>query len=503
MSTGSRDLREAAGGPLALRLSPRYLEEHCLIPLAIDADGALATAVGGPVDEGVQDELSRIFRRPLRLIEVPAGEVLAAIMSARRPAETVSLATPVDGSMSAPAELALDDLQALANQAPVIKLVNVLLLDALRMGASDVHVESLASGLRVRYRLDGVLREVSQLADQYRAAVVSRIKIMAGLNIAERRLAQDGRARLKLADREVDLRVSTLPALHGESVVLRILDHAGHGRGLAELGMPGDMQHRFSAIIRRTSGIVLVTGPTGSGKTTTLYAALSEVNAAGVKLITIEEPVEYQIDGVIQIPVNPKAGFNFDGALRSILRHDPDIIMVGEMRDRSTAEIAIQAALTGHLVLSTLHTNDAASAITRLVDMGIEPYLVAATVQGIIAQRLVRVLCDSCAEDYEPGSSEVAGAPAGSGASGHYRRASGCDQCSGSGYRGRVGIYEMLQITDEHRSLIAKGAAHGELRRVARRNGMETLHESGWRLAQSGTTSIEELMRVVNEAEVH
>ena len=499
MTTGSRDLREAAGGPLASRLSPRYLEEHCLIPLGIDPDGTLATAIGGPIDSGVEDELSRIFQRKLRLVDVPAGEIIAAIMSARRTVQAEPITAA--GNASDGAELALDDLQALANQAPVIKLVNVLLLDALRLGASDIHVESLASGLRVRYRLDGVLREVSQLADQYRAAVVSRIKIMAGLNIAERRLAQDGRARLKLADREVDLRVSTLPALHGESVVLRILDHAGHGRGLAELGMPSDVQKRFSAIVRRTNGIVLVTGPTGSGKTTTLYAALSEVNTAGVKIVTVEEPVEYQIDGVIQIPVNPKAGFNFDGALRSILRHDPDIIMVGEMRDRATAEIAIQAALTGHLVLSTLHTNDAASAITRLVDMGIEPYLVAATVQGIIAQRLVRLLCDACAEQYQPAASELAGAPASGGPADVYRRAKGCDECSSSGYRGRVGIYEMLQITDEHRSLIARGAPLDALRKLARRDGTESLQAAGWRVVRSGATTIAELMRVVNEEE--
>ena len=497
MSTGSRDLREAAGGPLASRLSPRYLEEHCLIPLAVDPDGSLATAVGRPLDAGVQDELSRIFQRRLRLVDVPAGEVIAAIMSARRVVQTEPL--PTTASSPDTTDLALDDLEALANQAPVIKLVNVLMLDALRLGASDIHVESLASGLRVRYRLDGVLQEVSQLSDQYRAAVVSRIKIMAGLNIAERRQAQDGRARLRLADREVDLRVSTLPALHGESVVLRILDHAGHGRGLDQLGMPADVHRRFSGLIRKTSGIVLVTGPTGSGKTTTLYAALSEVNAPGVKIITVEDPVEYQIEGVIQIPVNPKAGFNFDGALRSILRHDPDIIMVGEMRDRATAEIAIQAALTGHLVFSTLHTNDAASAITRLVDMGIEPYLVAATVQGIVAQRLVRLLCDTCAEQYHPTQGELAGAPPTEDSRPVYRRAKGCDECAGSGYRGRVGIYEMLAVTDEYRSLIARGAPIADVRRLARRDGMESLSVAGWQTVSSGATTVTELMRVISE----
>lgn len=479
MNPGTRDLREAAGGPLAMRLSPRYLEEHCLIPLAVDSEGTLEIAAGKKAETGVRDELARVFQRRLRFVDVPAGEVLAAIMSAKRQPEIVQprngVSTATDG---------LDDLEALANQAPVIKLVNVLLLDALRMGASDIHVESLADGVRVRYRLDGVLQEVSKLADQYRAAVISRIKIMSGLDIAERRVPQDGRARLKLADRDVDVRVSTLPALHGESVVLRILDHAGHGRGLTELGMSESVRAQFETLITRTSGIVLVTGPTGSGKTTTLYAALSRVNAPGVKIVTVEDPVEYQIPGVIQLPVNPKAGFNFDGALRSILRHDPDVIMVGEMRDKVTAELAIQAALTGHLVFSTLHTTDAASAITRLVEMGIEPYLVAATVRGIVAQRLLRTLCGNCAEG-----------PAGD------KHAVGCEACSRTGYRGRIGIYEYLRVTDEQRAIVTSGGTLAQLRASARNDGMETLPEAGWAAVRSGVTSSAELMRVINEGE--
>jgi len=500
MSTASRDLREAASGPLASRLSPRYLEEHCLIPLGIDPDGALATAVGAPLDPTVSDELARIFKRPLRLVEVPASELIAAIMSSgRRSGET-------NGSSKddvAP-ELPLDDLEALANQAPVIKLVNVLLLDALRLGASDVHVESLEDGLRVRYRIDGVLQDVSRLAAQYRAAVVSRVKIMAGLNIAERRLAQDGRARIRLADRDVDVRVSTLPALHGESIVLRILDHAGHGRGLAELGMPEEILRRFERMIGRSNGMVVVTGPTGSGKTTTLYAAVARVNSAGVKIVTVEDPVEYQIDGVIQIPVNAKAGFTFSGALRSILRHDPDVIMVGEMRDLATAEIATQAALTGHLVFSTLHTNDAVSAVTRLVDMGIEPYLVAATVQGIVAQRLVRRLCDSCAESYTPEGAELAGAPPPriDDERPRFRRARGCDDCGQTGYRGRTGIYEVFQLGEKHRALIVRGATADELRSVARQDGFQSLSAAAWRAASTGVTSISELRRVTSEETV-
>ncbi len=502
MTPGTRDLREAAGGPLASRLSPRYLEEHCLIPLAVDSEGVLEIAAGRKTETGVRDELSRVFRHKLRFVEVPAGEVLAAIMSARRQ-EVPEIASRTNAASDSIDPRFSDDLEALANQAPVIKLVNVLILDALRMGASDIHLESVEDGVRVRYRLDGVLQDVSRLAEQYRAAVISRVKIMSGLDIAERRTAQDGRARLALGDRSVDMRVSTLPALHGESVVLRVLDHAGHGRGLSELGMSAEVREKFESLIKRTSGIVLVTGPTGSGKTTTLYAALSSVNADGIKIVTIEDPVEYQIPGVIQIPVNPKAGFTFDGALRSILRHDPDVIMVGEMRDGVTAELAVQAALTGHLVFSTLHTTDAASAITRLVDMGIERYLVAATVQGIVAQRLVRKLCDECAEAYEPDASALAASPPTrtSGGTARYKKAAGCEKCANSGYRGRVGIYELLRMTDEHRSIVADGRGLAELRAAAGRDGMETLNESGWNAVRAGVTTIAELTRVVNEGQ--
>ncbi|HUQ48402.1 MAG TPA: GspE/PulE family protein [Gemmatimonadaceae bacterium] len=496
MSTGARDLREAAGGALASRLSPRYLEEHCLIPLGIAEDGILEIAVGAGLGRSVADELSRLYKAKLRAVEVPRGEVIAAIMSATRQDPPRPARAAENGGHEESG--AIDDLEALANQAPVIKLVNVLLLDAFKTGASDIHIESNEAGLRVRYRLDGVLQEVSQLADQYGAAVISRIKIMARLDIAERRRSQDGRARTRLADRDVDLRVSILPALHGESVVLRILDHAGHGRDLANLGMPPGIREDFERLIHRTSGMILVTGPTGSGKTTTLYAALARVNAPGVKIVTVEDPVEYQIPGVIQIPVNPKAGFGFDTALSSILRHDPDVIMVGEMRDRTTAELAIQAALTGHLVFSTLHTTDAASAITRLVEMKIEPYLVAATVQGIVAQRLVRLLCDDCAETYEPEPAELPARNAGNGAA-RYRKAKGCEKCAQTGYRGRVGIYEYLPVSDSHRAVITRGGTLAELRSV-NRDGFHSLMDAGWDLVRAGRTSIAELRRVVNES---
>nr|MBA3646501.1 type II/IV secretion system protein [Gemmatimonadaceae bacterium] len=403
MNASSSALRDAASGPLAARLPVKYLEEYCVLPLRVDADGAIVTAVGRQLDPTISDELARLFGRDIRMVPFPASEVLAAIMSVRRESDGDRSTSPE----IAPADEPVDNLETLANQPPVIKLLNVLILDALRMGASDIHAESLASGVRIRYRVDGVLQDVSTLDEKYRAAVMSRIKIMAGLDIAERRLAQDGRARLKLEDRDVDLRISTLPAIHGESIVLRILDHAGHGRGLSELGMSDAMLAMLEHMVRRTSGMILVTGPTGSGKTTTLYAALAHVNSPGLKIVTVEEPVEYQIPGVVQIPVNPRAGFNFTGALRSILRHDPDVIMVGELRDTDTAELAVQAALTGHLVFSTLHTNDAVGAATRLVDMGVPPYLVAATVEGILAQRLIRLLCAECSEAYVPEAGDV------------------------------------------------------------------------------------------------
>jgi type II secretory ATPase GspE/PulE/Tfp pilus assembly ATPase PilB-like protein len=439
----------------------------------MDPDGRVLLASAGPLEPTVSDELTRLFAAPIRLIELPAAEIQAAILSARQDTPNMNGAPPSIGDVDVEA---LDDLHALATQAPVIQLVNVMLLDAMRAGASDVHVESTVSGLRVRFRLDGVLHEVSALARQFRAAVISRIKLMAGLDVAERRLPQDGRARVRLADREVDLRVSTLPALHGESIVLRILGAGAIARELTELGMSADVEQRFDKLIRRASGIVLVTGPTGSGKTTTLYGALARVNRPGVKTVTVEDPVEYQIEGVTQIPVNRKAGLPFAAALRSILRHDPDVIMVGEMRDRETAEIGVQAALTGHLVCSTLHTNDAPGGVTRLVDMGIEPYLVAATVQGILAQRLVRVRCDRC------------GGP----------DSGGCAACSHTGYRGRTGIFQLLAMTEELRALVVAGAPEADLRAAARKQG-RTLHEDGVAKVQAGVTTMEEVMRVTSE----
>ncbi len=498
----SRDLRTAAAGPLAQRLSPKYLEQHCLLPLEVAADGSLRVAVGRPLDPTVVDELRLTFQRPVTLLDVPAAEIEAAVLSAQSEADSTGIdLEAVDIAAGDGEREALDDLRALASQAPVIKLVNLMLLEALEHRASDVHVESRPDGLRVRQRIDGVLHDVATHPRQYQAAVISRLKIMANLNIAERRMPQDGRVRLRLSDRELDVRVSTLPTVHGEGVVLRILDRATGVRDLEALGMDEATEERFARLIQRPNGIILVTGPTGSGKTTTLYAALRRINTPAVKIITVEDPVEYQVDGLTQIPVNPKAGRTFASALRSILRHDPDVVMVGEMRDRETAEIAIQAALTGHLVFSTLHTNDAPGGVTRLLDMGVEPYLVAATVQGILAQRLVRIVCQHCRAAYTPSADEQARiSEAGFD---HERmqfvRGEGCDQCAGTGYRGRSGIYELLVMRESLRSAVVQGASLDQLRRDAEVHGMVPLHRAAWAKAAEGETTIAEAVRVASE----
>jgi general secretion pathway protein E len=499
----NRDLREAAAAPLAQRLSSEYLEEHCVLPLEVTPEGRLRLAVGGPLDPTVLDELQLVLGHPLELVDAPAAEIRAAVLSAQSTAEVTPLRVEEvpDRDGGEPGGGVLDDLRALASEAPVIQLVNLMLLEALDQRASDVHLESTAAGLRIRQRIDGVLHDVATHPLRYQAAVISRIKIMADLDIAERRVPQDGRVRLKLSDRELDVRVSTLPTVHGESVVLRLLDRTTNIRTLERLGMDDETERRFFRLVRRPNGIILVTGPTGSGKTTTLYAALQRINTPEVKIITVEDPVEYQIDGLTQIAVNRKVGRSFAGVLRSILRHDPNVVMVGEMRDPETAEIAIQAALTGHLVLSTLHTNDAPSGVTRLRDMGAEPYLLAATVQGILAQRLVRKICEECAEplDLDDGEREWAdelGLPVDAGT---FRRGGGCDRCSGTGFLGRSGVYELMVVSEAIRSLVVRGASLDDIRRQAVAEGMKPLHEVAWAQAAAGLTTVDEAARIAGD----
>jgi general secretion pathway protein E len=489
--------------PLTDRLSARYLEEHRFIPVRFE-DGAVVVAAAESPAPDVLGEIATVFERPVRVVEAPLAEIERAIERVYG-ATSVSVDEAVEGLRDGDFELvaegaeSADDLQDLANQAPVIRLVNLILLDALEKRASDVHLDAMPDAMRVRYRVDGVLHEVSTSPKRHQAAVVSRIKVMANLNIAERRLPQDGRIRLRMAEREVDLRVSTIPTVHGETVVLRILDRSAARIGLEHLGMSAGDLERFARLVARPHGILLVTGPTGSGKTTTLYTALSRLNTGERKILTVEDPVEYQLPGVSQVEVHPRIGLTFAAALRSMLRQDPDVIMVGEIRDRETAEIAVQAALTGHLVLSTLHTNDAPSAVTRLLDMGVEDYLVAATVEGIVAQRLVRRVCPDCAAPHRPDAELLA--RVGLGAQSTLRTGTGCEKCDGTGYRGRLGIYEILMLSDRTRGLIVGRAPLDELRAAARADGMLTLRMDGTAKALQGETTLEEVLRVTSEAD--
>ncbi|HET9580759.1 MAG TPA: type II secretion system ATPase GspE, partial [Usitatibacter sp.] len=396
----------------------------------------------------------------------------------------------------------VEHLKDLASEAPVIRLVNLILTKALESRASDIHIEPYENRLVVRYRIDGVLHEVESPPRRLSAAVISRVKIMASLDIAERRLPQDGRIKLRIQGKEIDLRVSTVPTMHGESVVMRILDKGGVPLNFDALGFEGDSLKRFLHCLDQVHGILLVTGPTGSGKTTTLYTALDRLNKPDVKIITVEDPVEYQMPGINQIQVKPQIELTFANALRSIVRQDPDIIMVGEIRDVETVRIAMQSALTGHMVLSTVHTNDAPSTISRLLDMGAEDYLLTSTLNGVLAQRLVRTLCPRCREPHRalPEVIEQMNlrryVP--EGAITVYKPV-GCSECAGTGYWGRVCIIEMMVMSDNIRSLIMRHATAGEIRVEAIREGMETMFENGMRKSLAGITTIEEVLRVTRE----
>ncbi len=397
----------------------------------------------------------------------------------------------------------LGDVQSMAREALVVRLVNLLLRQAVAERASDIHLEPFERDLKVRFRVDGVLRDMPAPPKRMQAAVTSRIKIMSQLDIAERRRPQDGRIKVRVTGREIDLRISTVPTLFGESVVMRLLDKETGLRGLTELGFPDDTRERFEHLIKTPYGIILATGPTGSGKTTTLYAALQQVNSPERKVITIEDPVEYQLDGVNQIHVRPKIGLSFAEGLRHILRQDPDVIMVGEIRDGETADIAIHAALTGHLVFSTLHTNDSSSAVARLVDMGAEPFLVSSSVEGVLAQRLVRRLCRHCRRPYEPNEAELLelGATREQLGGRPLYRAAGCEECRHTGYAGRVGLYELLIMDDKIQELVMNHAPSLAIRERAQQNGMRTLREEGVRRVLEGMTSVDEVTRVTHEDE--
>jgi len=472
--------------------------------IAAGPAAALAVAVRAGTDPLALAEARRALRRPLsvRVVDGPRFETLLAQArqgageDAHHVADEIAIGAELASlplELPAAAEL-LDD----EHDAPVIRLVNALLARAARDGASDIHVEPFEERSVVRLRLDGTLRDLVEPHRALHAALVSRVKIMARLDIAERRLPQDGRIALRVAGRPLDVRVSTIPTAHGERVVLRLLDRQAARLDLATLGMDAATLARLDRLIRAPHGIVLVTGPTGSGKTTTLYAALRRLDARSLNIMTVEDPVEYDLDGISQTPVHGRIEMSFARALRGILRQDPDVVMVGEIRDLETAQVAVQAGLTGHLVFSTLHTQDSTSAVTRLVDMGVEPFLLASGLTGVVAQRLVRCLCTECRREValSPQQAAEAGLPAGTS---RVWRAGGCAACGGTGYRGRTGLYELMPMDDALRARIHDRAPEARLREQAVASGMVTLREDGVRRVLAGDTSLEELLRVSRE----
>jgi general secretion pathway protein E len=492
--------------PIRDRLSPKYLREHRVLPIEIK-DGVLTVAMTDPTDPYTVDDLRMSTGYAVSICLAKEREILEAIDQFYGDGQA-TMEKIVKGYQEEEGGLpgddhreAVDHLRDLASEAPVIQLVNLLITRAVEARASDIHVEPFEDRLRIRYRVDGVLLDHESPPKRLQAAVISRVKIMAKMNIAERRLPQDGRIRLQILGKDLDLRVSTIPTLYGESVVMRILDRSTLLLTLGELGFPDDVRLQFQRLIRKPHGMILVTGPTGSGKTTTLYTALSEINSADKKIITIEDPVEYQLRGVNQIHVKPKIGLTFANGLRSIVRQDPDVIMVGEIRDAETADIAIHSALTGHLVFSTLHTNDAPGAITRLLDMGIENYLVSSVLVAVLAQRLVRVICPECREPYQLDVAAVRkmGIKTEVGGSLQVFRGKGCAACNFTGYHGRNGIYEFLTIGEEIQRLILEKADSNLIRQKALALGMKTLWEDGWRKVEQGVTTLEDLLRVTKE----
>jgi general secretion pathway protein E len=492
------------------RVSYAFARSHGVFPLRDEGDAVLVLAREDASIEGIA-ELKRVLQRPLKTLRVNAERFAAELATAynQASAPAAQFSDQFGENLSRDADLArllqdipkAEDLLGSTSDAPVIRMINALLLQSLRERASDIHFEPYESRSVVRFRVDGVLRDIIEPPRALHAAVVSRLKVMASLDIAEKRLPQDGRIALKLGDKSVDVRVSTLPTGPGERVVLRLLDKDSARLDLTALGMSDDTLIEIDRLIREPHGIVLVTGPTGSGKTTTLYAAMSRLPRGALNVMTVEDPIEFALDGVGQTQVNPRIELTFARSLRSILRQDPDIIMIGEIRDLETAQIAVQASLTGHLVLATLHTNDAVSAVTRLADMGVEPYLLASSVRGVLAQRLVRCLCAECREATAPtaGESEIL-ATLGLPRTQRLFRPSGCASCSQSGYRGRTGIYELMLIDESLRRLIHDHAGEPLLRDACARANVRTLRADGARWLNDGTTSLAELLRVTGAA---
>ena len=477
-----------AAAPELEGLSHRFLRQNRAFPLAVQ-DSTLTLAMADPLDFETVAAVRAFSGLEVQTALAAEQEILDAIEKNYGEEERQELREGEDAEANAD----LEHLRDMASEAPVIRLVNAMIAEAVEKRASDIHIEPFEKEFRVRFRVDGVMFNQELPPRELKAAIVSRLKLMAKLNIAERRLPQDGRIKIKILGREVDLRVSTLPTLYGESVVMRLLDRStGDFYDLRRLGFDDRMLTQMERFVRLPHGIFLVTGPTGSGKSTTLYSALKNINLPDKKIITIEDPVEYQMDGINQIHVNPQIGLTFAAGLRHIVRQDPDVIMVGEIRDRETADIAIRAALTGHLVFSTLHTNDAPSAVTRLLDMGVENYLLTSSLVAVLAQRLVRVICKECKE---PAGRALA--PEGEMIQTFH--GAGCEACNGTGYTSRVGVFEMMPLNEEMRRLIMGNADASVLTQTARRNGMRNLREDGWMKVRAGQTTVEEVMRVTQE----
>ncbi|GEP36369.1 hypothetical protein NPS01_00320 [Nocardioides psychrotolerans] len=492
------ELADAVVDPTASALLPAdFARRSCVLPLRWEGDALLvATPLRGLLDLDLKDDIARLTGRRVTFGLATRAEITHQLNQAYR-AEG-ELADLTSGLTDDPEPEDLGSLTEVTEDAPVVRFVNLLISQAIADRASDIHLEPTEHDLRVRYRIDGVLQDAHHAPRSIVNGVVSRLKIMAAMDIAERRVPQDGRLTVSHLGRDMDLRVATLPTVWGEKVVARVLDNSNTRLGLADLGFSDGNFARFETSYSKPYGMILVTGPTGSGKSTTLYATLNILNQQHVNVITVEDPVEYRLPGINQVQVNPKAGLTFASALRSILRSDPDIVLIGEIRDHETANIAVEAALTGHLVLSTLHTNDAPSAVTRLVEMGIEPFLVGSALDAVVAQRLCRGLCGRCKEAYRPDPGELVamGFPALEDDA-VLHRARGCASCGQTGYRGRMALHEVMPVTEELERLAVRRASTEEVARTAREQGMTTLRDDGWLKVRQGRTSIEEVLRVV------
>ena len=488
----------------------KLVHRYEVFPLGTDDHGSLMVATSNPLEIHALDAVSAATAKPvIPVVALPAelGKLIKSHFGVG--AETIEgLMAQVTDDLGVEV---LDDVDfeqggdaQLAQEASVVRLVNEILTEAVEVRASDIHIEAQETGMKIRYRIDGVLQTQPMPAEinRFQSAIVSRLKIMSRLNIAEKRIPQDGRIKLKVSGREIDLRLSIIPMLHGEGIVMRILDKDRMDFTLRGIGMDEDIYEQFGKLIKQPHGIILVTGPTGSGKTTTLYSALNEIKDEATKIITTEDPIEYQLAGINQIQVHTKVGLTFAASLRAILRHDPDVVLVGEIRDLETAENAIQASLTGHLVFSTLHTNDAAGAFTRMSDMGVEPFLIGTTVEGVMAQRLVRRLCPHCKEKFSPVLAEMPKdfpiQTIREGKADIYRPV-GCRDCRHTGYSGRIALYELLTATEPIRLLASAGRHSHEIKEAARKAGMMTLRENGWRKVILGITSVDEVIRIAKE----